>query len=84
MNKILTYTVAQSKLKAKKYKNKLRTIWGSVDEKIWTPQVQVKFPCSYNVFYVVFYLFLLIPLHWNKNCYAMTAIAINHMCALSE
>ena len=33
MNTILTNTVAQSKLEKQKYKNKIRTIWGSIDEK---------------------------------------------------
>ena len=65
-----------------KYENKIRTIWGSANEKKKrTPQVQVKFSGSYSVFYLVFFNF-----NWyyyiKKYCHAMVAIAIKHMCAL--
>ena len=71
MNKILTNTVAQSNLK-QKYKNKLRTIW----KKVKTPQVQVNFSGSYNVFYLVF-----LDFNWYycidtiASCSALVAIA---------
>ena len=34
--------------------------------------------------FLVFFRFLLILMHWENICYAMAAIAIKHMCGLSE
>ena len=53
-------------------------------KKIRTPQVQVKFPGSYNAFYLVFFSISVDTIALRNICYAIVAIAIKHMCALSE
>ena len=50
MNKILTNTVAQSKLKAKIKEQNKNNMTFKRRKKIRTPKVQVKFPGSYIVF----------------------------------
>ena len=52
-------------------------------KKIRTPQVQVNFPRSYSAFYSVFFSISIDTVALRNICYAMAAIAIKHMCALS-
>ena len=52
-------------------------------KKIRTPQVQVNFPRSYSVFYSVLFSISVDTVALRNICYAMAAIAIKHMCALS-
>ena len=52
-------------------------------KKVRTPKVQVKFPGSYNVFYLVFFISAY-TIALRNICYALAAIAIKHMCTLSE
>ena len=53
-------------------------------KKIRTLQDQVKFPSSYNVFYLVFFFISIDTIALRNICYAVVATAIKHMCALSE
>ena len=55
MNKTLTNTVAQSKLKAKIKEQNKNNMTFKRRKKIRTPKVQVKFPGSYIVFYFSFF-----------------------------
>ena len=59
MNKILTNNVAQSKLKAKIKEQNKNNMTFKRRKKIRTPEVQVKFPGSYDVFYFSFFFNLL-------------------------
>ena len=52
-------------------------------KKLTTPQVQVKYPGSYNAFYSVF-LNSIDTIVLGNICYAMEAIEIKHTYALSE
>ena len=69
--------------------NKMKTIWGSIDEKNKSPpgssQISCFFSCVLFSFYFYFYWYLYWFLFTLGNiCHAMAAIAIKHMCALSE
>ena len=53
-------------------------------KEVTTPQVQVKFPGSYNVFYLVFISISIDTIGLRNICYAVAAVVIKHMCTLSE
>ena len=53
-------------------------------KKARTPHIQVKFPGYYNVFYLAFFFISIDTIALRNICYVMAAIAIKHICALSE
>ena len=53
-------------------------------KKVTTPQVQVKFPGSYNVFYLVFFSISINTIGLRNICYAVAAVVFTHLYTLSE